>query len=635
MKCLVALDCVRTDIIYLDCDEEFNAMLQEQAKKVYGDEYIPEDPSTPDLDIATSYFLAFVTIQNKQEQLNNPVQMVTCQDGMIAAFHRFDNIDVVVVNGNTSSKDVVVSQCVMFEKIAKLHLGPATLFLKPDDLELRKLLWGKISDYLNFWEDAIGQSNKFTSCSDDEEFGVLYEENFKQHFLFQAVEELHINPDLKKQSATLMIEALKSAQKIDKSYCKAVLVVNGKVLFSHNSTRQTHRLDPSDLLLILFIAHSSLPRSPVDIDYKECDTSSELKEYHQQTIFIRKLDQNDHYLPCTLTAVSIRAGIVLILLAESKTSIAPNICRAIQSLSKLYEEIEDLATAAERCEQDNVRIDTKNLVANYLKVKGVVDFYFTRMQKDIDSVEHLSQHWTKTLRDWHASSGIAGRLGEENRYLYEFDRRISDLITTLRRLFYAIYCKDDTTELHEDIAHIYKAVSVGLRDSASFLLVKSQRNFTLGNYLSDFPGIIHFVVINRTHNKVIVPCLGGGDGRSARYCHELIQCAGRFHRAMVRGGFLGGYMRKRDMLFSYKLWFQNGKKVVSPESSVPQYTPAAPSSNMLCMLYHGMVQHYFGPLAPLVDCYELLTVHIGDVPLEFVNEAATRLINVVCDEFAA
>ena len=632
MKCLVAIDSSRTDIIYLDCDVEFNAFLQEQAKQIYGDEYNPEDSETPDLNIATNYFLAFVTIQNKQEQLSNPINVVSCQDGLIAAFYRFDNIEVIMVNGDSTSKDAAVSRCVMFEKIAKLHLGPATLFLKPRNLKLRKKLWGKISDYLNFWEDAIGQSNKFLTCSDDQEFGVLYDENFKQHFLFQAVEDLLINPDLKKQSAELMINALRSAQKIDKAYCKAILVVNGKVLFAH-STNQTHRLDPSDLLLILFIAHSSLPRSPVDIENNDTSSHAEMKEHHQQTIFIRKVDQNDHYLPCTLTAVSIRAGIVLILLAEAKTSIAPNICRSIQSLTKFYEEIESLATAEEKSVENNVRIDTKKLAANFLKVKGVVDFYFVRMQMDIDSIKHLSKQWRQTLEDWRLAGKIALKLGEENKFFHELDRRISHLITTLRGLFYAIYCTDDDPEIHQDITDIYKSVSLGLRHSSSFLLVKSQRNFTLGNYLSDFPGTIHFVVINRTKNKVIVPCLGG-EGQSARYCHEIIQTLHRFHKKMVHAGYLGGYMRKRDLLFSYKAWFQNGTKVVSPESSVTQFTPAAPDSKMLCMLYHEMVQHYFGPLAPLVDCYELLSIHIGDVPLEFVNEAAGRLIDVACADFS-
>jgi hypothetical protein len=345
------------------------------------------------------------------------------------------------------------------------------------------------------------------------------------------------------------------------------------------------------------------------------------------------VDHNDNYLPCTLTAVCIRAGIVLILLAEAKTAIAPNICRAIQSLSELYQKIDEIATVAERGEK-NVRIDPKELPTSFLKVKGVVDFYFARMEKDmLENGQQLSRSWSMIQDHWHTVSSSAEHLGEENKFFHEFERKTFSLIQDLRKLFYSIYCTEDHTEIHKDINEIYKTVSRGLRDSSSFLLVKAQRNFTLGNYLSDFPGIVHFLVINRTQNKIIAPSLGA-QGRSARYCHEIVQTLSKFHRRLVQCGYLGGFMKKKDLLYSYKLWFQNQGKVVSPENTV-QYTPTQPRSQLLCMLYHNMVQHYFGARAQLVECFELLTIHIGEVPLEYVNDSASRLMQVVCADFAS
>ena len=631
MRCLCAIDSIGNDVIFLNCDSEFNTYLQKEAVKLFGDDYVAADTTTPDINLATMFFLPFTTIQNKQHQQNNPLNSVLCQDGLTVALHRFDNIDVVAIDSDSSSKNACLSQCVVFEKLAKLHLGPATLYLKPSDLALRRQLWTKISDYLDYWNDVCGLSEKYL-CSDDEYFSMTCEENFKQHFLFQAVEDLHINTELKRQATELVTEALQSAQKIDRAYCEAILVVNGKVLVSH-SYRQAQRLDPSDLLFILFIAHCSLPKSPVEIDYGDNMSESEEMKHHQQNIFIRKVDQTDNYLPCTLTAVCIRAGIVLILLAETKTAIAPNICRAIQSLSQLYSKIDEIATETERG-QHNAQINTKTLPTQFLKVKGVVDFYFARMEKDMENIStRLSQQWNKVRDHWYAVSTSAGHLGEENRYFHEFERKTFSLITDLRKLFYSIYCTDDESEIHKDINDIYKKVSIGLRDSSSFLLVKAQRNFTLGNYLSDFPGIVHFLVIDRTKNKIIVPSLGA-QGQSARFCHKIIQTLARFHRNMVHSGYLGGFMKKKDMLFTYKLWFQNQGKVVSPETTV-QYVPTQPRSQLLCMLYHNMVQHYFGARAPLVECFELLTIHIGEVPLEYVNDSATRLMQVVVSDFAS
>jgi len=82
-------------------------------------------------------------------------------------------------------------------------------------------------------------------------------------------------------------------------------------------------------------------------------------------------------------------------------------------------------------------------------VKGVVDFYLTRMQKDLSAIDNLAQAWNKIVDDWHCVAGVGSHLGEENKYFHQFDRIIGDIITDLRKLFYAIYCRDDYAEVHQ------------------------------------------------------------------------------------------------------------------------------------------------------------------------------------------
>lgn len=628
MRCLVAIDSGKSDVIFIECDDDFTAFLLERTREIYEDDYTPSDLGYPDINIATHFFLPFCQIQNKQCQENNQVERVTCYDGMSLAFHRFDNIDVISLNSALHHKEADRGRCVIFEKLVKLHLGPATHFLKPDDLAIRHRLWSKIARYLNSWDDASGISEMFISCDNPDQFSELCKDHFKQHFLYQAVEELHINPELKRQSTVTVSDALQAAQKIDKSYCQAILAVNGKVLVSH-SYRQAQKLDPSDLLFIMFIAHCSLPKSPIDIEYSDSFSDSNNMEYYQQNIFIRKSDQNDHFLPCTLTAVSIRPGIVLILLAETKTATAPNICRALDSLSHMYRQVDEMANEYDRS-PDDIRIEMKELPVEFLRVKGVVDLYFARIQNDLDSIEHFDYFWGKIREEWRSVCDVSRSLGEENRYFHEFDRKLKNIISLLRTLFHDIYCRDIETEIHSDITDIYKNVSKSLRDLSSFLLVKAQRNFTLGNYLSDFPGIVHFLVINRTKNKIIVPSLGA-EGDSAQYCHRIIHCLYRFYRKLVQNGFLSGFMRKKDLLYSYKLIFQVQGRSVAPESD-KQYIPP-PQARLLCHMYGDMVKHYFGARAPQVECLELLMIHIGEVPMGFVHDCSERLLQVVCSDF--
>lgn len=603
MRCLVALN-NKPDVIFIHCDDDFKELLSKEAHKLYGAEQLVESDE-PDLHVASFYFSYWVTSQNVQASAGNPYVTIEGQDGLFIAFHKFDDINVIVVE-EQAMQEGAMTRCAVFEKLVRLHFGPATSFLKSDDKALRHALWDQLRLYLDGW-DAL--------CGDKQ---VEVDTDFTQNFLFQAVEHLHVNEALKQTSSRLMERALESAQKMDRLYSQALLVVNGKLLYSHCS--QYHRpLVPSDLLFVLLIAHCALPKCPVSTEdfFAEEEGDQNGPVYHQQTLFIKSSAENpEHFLPCTMTALCIRAGIVLILLAEVNAAAAPNICRAIAALTGLQSQIEVLADS-----QDTV-FNTGPLVDSFNSMKGTMDFCIKRMRPDMTRFRDLAEQWEKIEKDWRGTISISSKLGKDNKFVYQLDNNVCEIITDFRRLYYTIYCIGRTNSNDRHICDIYQNLKIGLRDSASYLLVKAQRNFTLSNHLAEYPGIVHFLYINRTRNRVIVPCLSG-DGDSNRYFKKIVRNLHQFAQRLLFGGYNQGCMRKGDLLYTYKLWFQNeDKKHIMTEKE--PYLP--PQGQLSGDVYRAMTDYYFPKKSAVsTECIELMTIYVGDLPVSYVTKQNRKL----------
>ena len=95
-------------------------------------------------------------------------------------------------------------------------------------------------------------------------------------------------------------------------------------------------------------------------------------------------------------------------------------------------------------------------------------------------------------------------------------------------------------------------------------------------------------------------------------------------------------MRKRELLYGYSCCFTSREGIrITPPQNKEQWVPENPKFEMQCLLYRQMLTHYFGKQgAGEVRCWEVMTVHIGELPLELVAESMGRLRNVVVTDFA-
>lgn len=666
MKCLLIAS-EHAEVLFHWTDSEFQQNIQEQ----YGASQ-EEGQGLPAFEdsISTLFAPIIISCSTMVDRLGDSYTSFTTENNHIYVLHQFDECLYIAVNGDgEEGEDDLRRKIYVMKKMIEVLFGMVTLSsnllkkeLRPQDTEQRARLW----KYLQGLLDTYSQ---------------LREND--QSFLVEAVERL-IHPTLCEQCIEFLerriVQQLNSSvERAGEEVLHSFILVHTKLLAFYSS-RNASTLTTSDLLALIIMAQNMYPSNtdlddpgPEDVEstsgsgpesfytpepsptdsnsssekpvrgstpvFEFVDPDVQMAEDSLQTLEVPPPDPSTPrrvflevslkeglypMMPHSMYCLPLWPGITLVLLTKIPTSaVAMSVYKFLEAFAKLEKRLSEGHEGSSATRGQPTIFDIRSKLDKFIKALGPSEIQSAQLQNMWTEFKNrafarVGPGFTRALIPW--CKDMKTQLCGIYRQCFLIDPGPSDIP---RRLSPGLQERAQTM------------VQEKLMDWKDFLLVKSRRNITMVSYLEDFPGLIHFICVDRSTGQMIAPSLNVterstselGKGPVAQFIKSKVWSLVSTTRRYLQKGYSTVTLRDGDFYFCYFLWFENDTGYKLEAGDIPHLPDDSAPIGMLAWDYYRKLLRYYSKhhQGEVVKCYELLTVHLGVIPTEIILQHCRQL----------
>ncbi|XP_015585402.1 Hermansky-Pudlak syndrome 1 protein homolog isoform X1 [Cephus cinctus] len=644
------------DVLFTKCNKKFTKHIQKLAK-IQG--LVVEGKMDGECDqklspnIIIQLFSPIVTSQNiMASQFGNSYTSVRCQDGTNMVFDDFMGYTFMYI----AIEDVALMKrtlgvCV---SIVRHLCGPDVTILKSSKQKV-----SLVSSLLDAW---------------------IHLRNSEQSVLMEAVEQLSVNADLASTTLKVLHDASdKLKTQSEFSNVHVLILVEHKFL-SLYSSKNAQDLSASDILLMVLMCWVANRRGKgTEIDTFKDNADDEDDDFLLPQSSPSGKEEERHSFTATTKLANPTSEDITKLFGDSRDS---SVSEGLYSFAEdgLYSQLVLLgsergytANAIHISElSEGINLVTIVEVTNLATSSGLYDSFYhlniingLQLQRDIDELRPAFDNLDGALKKAldgikknraHVSNDVdmcQRRLqvkwefvrkkymdllkSRDPESILQIESNTSGFIETMKELF-RLTCFDNNflKQGTDVIVTVSRLVRQKLNDFSDFLKVKALKNFTLGSrtsltinkYLEEFPGLVHFIYIDRTTHRLTTPTLDFTNPETLALTTKKIWAMVENSRSHLQEGHLAVMWKDTTFNYSYFLWFEDSSgSPLKSKAYLNHIMKTFPIPGILCGdYYRKLVEACFPKLSPnKIRVYELYCVHLGLATSSCVLEHSRRL----------